>query len=93
MVLLHYDYTILRAFQRQEVENIFIDDYLKKVEVYRLCLKKLYNFLFFFIAEKVNKAQQQHSGGQKHNFPVFKIFKWYHSILRCKSYGPVSDES
>ena len=53
--------------------------------------KKLYNFLFF-IAKKVGKAQQQHSGGQKHNFPVFKmIFKWYKSMVRCKSYGPLSD--
>ena len=46
------------------------------------------------IAEKVNKAaQQQHSGGQKHNFPVCKkIFKWYHSMVMCKSYGLLSDE-
>ena len=54
--------------------------------------EKLYNFQFL-IAEKVNKAQQQHSGIQKHNFPVFKkTFKWYHSIIRCKSNGPLSDE-
>ena len=26
----------------------------------------------FFIAKKVTKAQQQHSCGQKHNFPVYK---------------------
>ena len=59
---------------------------------YRLCQKKLYNFQFL-IAEKVNKAQQQHSGGQKHNFPVFKKFlKWYHSMVRCKSYDLLSDK-
>ena len=29
----------------------------------------------------------------KHNLPVCKkIFKWYHSMVRCKSYGPLSDE-
>ena len=33
------------------------------VSIYRLCQKKLYNFQYLF-AEKVNKAQQQHSGGQ-----------------------------
>ena len=47
----------------------------------------LFCFLFFWIVEEVNKAQQQllHSGGQKHNFPVCKkIFKWYHSIVMCK---------
>ena len=60
--------------------------YLEKVQysatlgqIYRLCLKKIVQcsfFFFFFTAEKVNKAQQQHSGGQKHNFPVCeKIFK------------------
>ena len=60
--------------------------------VYRLCQKKIYNFQFL-IAEKVNKARQQHSDGQKHNFPVRKeIFKWYHSMVRCKRYGPLSDE-
>ena len=32
-------------------------------ENYSLCQKKLYNFRFL-IVEKVNKAQQQHSGGQ-----------------------------
>ena len=27
------------------------------------------------------------------NFPVCKrIFNWYHSMVRCKSYGPLSDE-
>ena len=35
--------------------------------------KKLYNFQLL-IAEKVNKAQQQHSGGQKHNFPWVRRF-------------------
>ena len=39
--------------------------------IYKLCQKKLYNFQFQ-IAEKVNKARQQHSVGQKHNFPVCK---------------------
>ena len=59
---------------------------------YRLCQKKLYNF-HIFIAEKVNKARQQHFDGQKHNFHVCKkIFKWYHSMVRCKSYGPLGDE-
>ena len=33
--------------------------------------EKLYNFQFL-IAKKVNEARQQHSGGQKHNFPVRK---------------------
>ena len=47
----------------------------------------------FFITEKVNKTQQQHSGPLKHIFSVCKnIFKWYHSMVRCKSYGPLSDE-
>ena len=40
----------------------------------------LFCFVFLLIAEKVtkvNKAQQPHSGGQKHNFPACKkIFKW-----------------
>ena len=54
--------------------------------------KKLYNFESL-IAEKVNTAGQQHSGGQKPYLPVCKKnFKWYHSIFRCKSYGPLSDE-
>ena len=45
------------------------------------------------IAEKVNKARQQHTGGQKHNFPMRKkIFKCYYSMVKCKSYGPLSDE-
>ena len=76
---------------------MFQDEYhhhksLENSTLYRLCLKKLYNF-HFFIAEKVNKAQQRDSGDQKHNFPVCKkIFKWYHSMVRCKSYGPLSDE-
>ena len=48
---------------------------------------------FFFIAEKVNKAQQQHSKGQKHNSSVCKkIFKWYHSMVMCNIYGPLSGE-
>ena len=34
-----------------------------KVQQYRLCQKKLYNFQFL-ILEKVNKAQQKHNGGQ-----------------------------
>ena len=55
--------------------------------------KKIVQFSFFFITEKVNKKQKQHSGGQKHNFPVCrKIFKWYHSMVRCKNYGRLSDE-
>ena len=59
---------------------------------YRLCHKKLNNFQFL-TGEKVNKAQQQHSGGQKHSLPVRKkILKWYHSMVRCKSYGPLRDE-
>ena len=54
--------------------------------------EKIIQFLIF-IVEKINKAQQQHSGGQKHNFPrCKKILKWYHSMIRCKSYGPLSDE-
>ena len=60
--------------------------------LYSLSQKKLYNFQFL-IAEKVNTAQQQHSGGQKHNFPVCKkIFKLYHSMVGWKSYDPLSDE-
>ena len=60
--------------------------------VYRLCQKNVYNFQVF-IAEKVNKAQQQPFGDLKHTFPVCKkIFKCYHSMVRCKSYGPLSDE-
>ena len=62
------------------------------IGLYRLCQKKLNN-VQFLIAENVNKAWQQYSSGQKHNFPVHKkIFKWYHSMVRCKSYGPLSDE-
>ena len=54
--------------------------------------KKLYNF-YFLIVKKVNNAQQQHSNGQKHDFPVCKkIFKWYQSMVNCKSYGPLSDK-
>ena len=53
--------------------------------------KKLYNFQIL-IAEKLHKAQHQQFGGQKHNFPVCKIFKWYHSMVRCKSYGSLTDE-
>ena len=67
---------------------------LWNISLYRLCQKKknIYNFQFL-ITEKVNKAQQQHSSGQKHNFPVCKkFFKWYLSMVRCKSYGPLSDE-
>ena len=62
--------------------------FVKKLKIlYRLCQKKLYNFQFF-IVEKEIKAQQQHSGSQKHNCPVCKkIFKWYHSMVRSKSYG------
>ena len=53
--------------------------------------KKLYNFQSL-IAKKVNKARQQHSNGQKHNLFCVRFFKWYHSMVRCKSYGPLSDE-
>ena len=62
-------------------------------EIYTGCVReKLYNFQFL-ITEKVNKAQQQYSGGQSIIFLcVKKVFKWYHSIIRCKSYGPMSDE-
>ena len=41
------------------------------IENNRLYQKYLFNFRFF-IAEKVNKEQQQHSNSQKHNFPVCK---------------------
>ena len=55
--------------------------------VYRLYLKKLYNF-DYFIAEKVNKTKNEDSSSQKHNSLRFnKIFKWNNSMVRCKSYG------
>ena len=41
--------------------------------VYRLCQKKLYNFPFL-ITEKVNKAQQQHCGGQNLSFMCLRRF-------------------
>ena len=57
--------------------------------LYRLCQKKLYNFQFL-IAEKVNKAQQQHSGGQN---IIFLCVRYLNGIMvRCKSYGPSSEE-
>ena len=43
----------------------------------RLCQKKLYNFHFF--AEKVNKAQQQHSGGQ--NIIVLCVRRFLNGII------------
>ena len=46
----------------------------------------------FLITEKVNKARQQHSGAKKIIFRCKKIVKWYHFMVRCKSYGPLSDE-
>ena len=46
--------------------------------VYRLCQKKLYNFQFLF-AEKVNKAQQQHSGGQ--NIIVLCLRRFLNGII------------
>ena len=45
---------------------------------YRLCQKKLYNFQFLF-AEKVNKAQQQHSGGQ--NIIVLCVRRFLNGII------------
>ena len=42
---------------------LFLEMILWSILIYRLCQKKLYNFQFL-IAENVNKAQQQHSGGQ-----------------------------
>ena len=71
-----------------QTPQILVSEVLK----YRLCQKKLYNFQVF-IMEQVNKAQQQHSHGLKHNIPVCKkVFKWYHSMVKCKSYGPLSNE-
>ena len=70
--------------------------HVKQRKTYMQALTKIqvvsYNFQCL-IVEKLNKARQHHSSGQKHNFPVSKrIFKWYHSMVRCKSYGPLSDE-
>ena len=57
------------------------------------CVRKNYKIFVKFIAKKINKAQQQPSGGQKHNFLVCKmLFKWYQSMIGCKSYGPLSDK-
>ena len=107
-----------------------MQDSVWSIGIYTGCVRKNYTvfiFKFFFIAEKVNKAQQQHSSGQKHNFLVLKkivlfvclfllytgsifrgkfkypsvlpygpvnspVFKWYLSMVRCKSYGLLSDE-
>ena len=81
--LTNHDYTVIGL-----TETTFRE----KPHEYRLCQKKLYNFQFL-IAEKVNKSRQQHSRGQKHDFPVCKkILKWYHSMVRCKYYGPLSVE-
>ena len=46
-------------------------------------------FVCLFVCEKVNKAKQQDSSGQKHNFAsaVRRLFKWYHYIVSCKRYG------
>ena len=46
------------------------------------CVRKNYTiFTFLFIAEKVNKAQQQHSNGQKHNFPVCCVRRFLNGII------------
>ena len=49
--------------------------------IYKLCLKKSYNFVclfvclfgFFFIAEKVNKALEQHFGAKNNAVQVKAI--------------------
>ena len=43
------------------------------LRVFRLCQKKLYNFQFL-IAEKVNRAEQQHSGIQNITFLCVRRF-------------------
>ena len=46
-----------------------------------------------FICRKSKQSTATTLQWPKHNCPVCKkIFKWYHSMVRCKSYGPLSDE-
>ena len=40
-----------------------------------------YYYFFFFIAEKVNKAHQQYSGCQKHNFLVCNLRRFLNGII------------
>ena len=47
---------------------------------YRLCQKKLYNFQFL-IAEKVNKAQQENSGGQNIIILCVRNFFFLNAII------------
>ena len=60
--------------------------------IYRLCQRKIIQFSVF----NYGKSKQSTATilwWPKHNFSVCKkVFKWYHSIIRCKSYGPMSDE-
>ena len=51
---------------------------MQRLYKYRLCQKKLYNFQFLF-AEKVNKVQQQHSGGQ--NIIVLCVRRFLDGII------------
>ena len=66
----------------------------KPAEVFciQVVSEKIIQFSIFY-CRKSKQSTAKHSSGQKHNFPVCKkIFKWYHSMVRCKSYGPLSDE-
>ena len=63
-------HTYVRRYVRQPFFSFFFFLVLK---VYRLCQKKLYNFQSL-IAEKVNKAQQQLSGGQNIIFLCVRRF-------------------
>ena len=65
-----------------------------------MCQKNNIQFSIF-VAKIINKAQQkkQNKTKQKNTllvksiiFRCKKIFRWYHSMVRCKSYGPLSDE-
>ena len=65
---------------------------VEKVKNNTFSWKKIIQFLYLY-CKKANKAQQQCSSDQKHKIPVCKkIFKWYQSMVRCKSYGHVSDK-
>ena len=49
---------------------------MHRIAPYRLCQKKLYNFQF---VEKVNKAQQQNSGGQ--NIIILCVRRFLNGII------------
>ena len=77
--VLHWNSTVMNGLDWCRGISLLNNGML--IQLYRFEKIIQFSFFFFFIAEKVNKAQQQYSGCQRHNFPVCNLGRFLNCII------------